>query len=177
MEEEVDFGGFGREWSPDKPEMAYKLALFGLTDTEIAEALLISMTQFERWRAIHSEFDYFLRKGRVHAMANVAHSLYRSATGFEHEEEVASKHKDGTVEVVKVKKYYPPNPWAAVKLLALRSPEKWAENPKTVENKQLNIYNITNNNLDCSDFSVDEMRLLKKIGIKGLPSQAIGEND
>src|ERR1041384_7074197 len=57
----------------------FELALLGLTDDELAEALGISERTLENWKLRHPEFLEALKRGKSLADAEVAHSLYRRA--------------------------------------------------------------------------------------------------
>lgn len=60
---------------------AYKLALLGMTDVEMAEQFEITIKAFEGWKLKHPEFKGALIDGREEADASVAQSLYRRAVG------------------------------------------------------------------------------------------------
>lgn len=62
------------------PERAYRLALLGLTDAEIAAALDCSVSTLRKWYEAHPDFCQAVRDGRTEADAKVAASLYKKAT-------------------------------------------------------------------------------------------------
>jgi hypothetical protein len=65
------------------------------------------------------------------ADAEVAESFYKSATGFEKEVEEAKVVNTGDfqqrVEIVKIKKYFPPERGAQLSWLKNRQPQKWRD--------------------------------------------------
>lgn len=110
------------EWMNDQ---AYRLALLGLTDEEMAEAFGISHDTLYRWQNEHSAFSEAIQKGKVRADANVAHSLYKRATGMVVTAERAMKNKDGEVVIAQTKTEIPPDTGAAVRWLANRQRGRW----------------------------------------------------
>src|SRR5216683_2182387 len=60
---------------------ARRLALLGLTDTEIADLFGISPDTLYEWRRRHPEFSDSLDAGKIEADAEVAESLYHRARG------------------------------------------------------------------------------------------------
>jgi hypothetical protein len=63
---------------------AYKLALLGLTDLEIAEQFGISELTLNRWKAEYPQFCKSLNDGKVPADAEMAASMYKRGLGFEY---------------------------------------------------------------------------------------------
>lgn len=73
-------------WKPDMPMRAYKLALLGMTNKEMAQVLGITIKTFESWIIKVPEFYKAITAGRTEADTEVAASLYKAATGFEYDE-------------------------------------------------------------------------------------------
>jgi hypothetical protein len=76
-------------YRPELCEMVRRLALLGLNDVEMADAINIDVHTFSDWKARHREFRQALARGGVQADAKVAQSLYRSALGFTQKTEKA----------------------------------------------------------------------------------------
>lgn len=68
------------KYNPDTyPEKAFKLALLGLTDAEMAVSFDVTEQTFNNWKRAHPEFFESLKSGREDADAKVAGSLYKRA--------------------------------------------------------------------------------------------------
>lgn len=119
-------------------EQAYKLALLGLTDKEMADIFNTSEQTFNAWKHAHPEFLESLKKGKDLADAKVASRLFERAMGYEHDSEeikVLSDPETGSyVERVPVRKIYPPDPTSAIFWLKNRQPRIWRDKQE-VDNK------------------------------------------
>jgi hypothetical protein len=98
-------------------EQAYKLALLGCTDIEMAEYFQVCEATFHNWKIDFPSFLESVNRGKVIADANVASKLYDRATGAEWIEQQAFKVKRGSnneeVQIVNVKRAAPPDTQAA----------------------------------------------------------------
>jgi hypothetical protein len=65
--------------------LVYRLALLQATDKEMADALEIELSTFERWKLEHPEFKESIREGGVRADAKAAERLFNRACGYERE--------------------------------------------------------------------------------------------
>lgn len=113
------------------PDRAYKLALLGCTNVEIAEQFGLTDTGITGWIERHPEFKAAIHAGRVPADSEVADALRKRALGFEWEEEVATKvkvdqHREEVV-ITKVKRIVPPDTMAASLWLRNRKTTSWQE--------------------------------------------------
>jgi hypothetical protein len=72
-------------YRPELCELARRLALLGLTETEMAEAFNIDVGTLIEWKARHKEFREAIERGGVHADAHMADSLYHRGLGYRHE--------------------------------------------------------------------------------------------
>lgn len=118
--------GRSSSYDPAMNEQAFKLALLGMTDKEIARFFGITEQTLNVWKHEHSGFYESLNAGRDKADAEVAKSLYRRATGTEVFEERLA-HRNGVQEVVRVRKEIPPDPGAAALWLSIRQRRRWAQ--------------------------------------------------
>lgn len=104
--------GAPTKYNDRTPEQVYKLALLGLTDSEIADVLCVCEATLNNWKREHPEFLESLNRGKIHADAEVAASLYERARGYSHPEEKVVM-QDGVPEKVEITKHYPPDTNAA----------------------------------------------------------------
>jgi len=126
---EKNAGGRPVKYDSTMPERAFRLALLGLKNDDIALALGIRRTTFYDWMATKPKFSESIKRGQVDADVAVAASLYKRATGFEIEEEklfakAEVETKDDILRI-KVKKYFQPETKAAEIWLRNRRPKEW----------------------------------------------------
>lgn len=130
------------------PQQAFKLAILGCVDSEIASNFNISAETLCRWKDKHPEFGQAIREGGEPADAAVADALRQRAMGYEWEEEVATKVKvskdEEKVIITKVRRIVPPDTQAASLFLRNRQSKKWrdkveVEHSGTVETRAARI--------------------------------------
>lgn len=121
--------GPGRDslYDPAMNEQAHKLALLGLTDEEMASFFGVSVQTFYNWQKAHIGFFEAVQSGKVVADAEVAHSLYKKATGITYEVQRLRKNKEGESEIVKLSVYEPPDTGAMKMWLVNRRRDNWAD--------------------------------------------------
>lgn len=138
------------KYEPDYPEKAYKLALLGAKNIEIAEFFEVNEDTIYEWKKVYPEFSEALKNGKVKADAEIASSLYERAKGYEYIEQQVVKIKVGrfeeSVEVVAVKKVAPPDTTACIFWLKNRHPEAWRD--KTEQEITLNMHEIALDELE-----------------------------
>jgi len=100
-------GGRPTKYSKAHCEKVTKLCLLGATDREIADFFEINVDTFYEWKKKHPEFSEAVREGKLTADANVAHSLYQKAVGYEKEFIRTGKDKDGKEVEIKTTRFYP----------------------------------------------------------------------
>jgi len=115
--------GYSQAYHCDK---AFKLALLGCTDKEIAELLEIAESTLNNWKLKHPEFVESLKKGKEDADSNVADRLYQRAMGYEHDD-VDIRVCGKAIIQTKIRKYYPPDPVAAIFWLKNRRRSDWKD--------------------------------------------------
>jgi len=115
-------------YEPAFRSRARRLALLGLTDTEIADLFGISPDTLYEWRRRHPEFSDSLDAAKIEADAHVAEGLYNRARGMS---VPAVKIFQGTPEggpvIVPHQEHLPPDVGAAKLWLRNRQPERWRE--------------------------------------------------
>lgn len=107
-------------------EQAYKLALLGLTDVEMADVLGIAEKTIYEWKKEKPEFSQALKNGKDLADSDVSKKLYERATGYEHVETKFFCH-DGEVIKEDTIKHYPPDPVSMIYWLKNRQPKQWRD--------------------------------------------------
>lgn len=125
--------GYDPEYHPRK---AFKLALLGVSDKDIAHIFDITAQTFKEWKKQYKELSLSLLDGRIDADAEIAHSLYHRAKGYEHKEtvfHVVRVDKDlDEVKATETIKHYPPDTKAIALFLANRTKaaeHRWVERP------------------------------------------------
>lgn len=111
-------------------DQAFKLCLLGATDEELADFFEVAVKTIYNWKDEHPAFLQATIDGKVKADAEVAHSLYRAATGHEMTAEKVVKVKDEKgerFEAVRYKQFIPSDPNAAYKWLCNRRRTDWRE--------------------------------------------------
>lgn len=115
-------------------DLIEQLAMLGMDDREIADALDITKHMFTRWRKRHKSIQVVLQRGRVIASARVVDSLYKKANGFSvPEEKLFYSAKHNRVVRAQTRKYYPPDTVAQIFWLKNNRPEDWRDK-KEIEN-------------------------------------------
>lgn len=131
----------GRPSKYDKnkhPNAAYKLALLGMTNEEIAEMMCIDVSTLYDWKVKHKDFSEALQGGGAFADAEVAMSLYKRAKGYSHPEEKVFCFQGEIISHDTVK-HYPPDTSAAVHWLSLRQGKKWKNTDQAEQQKPMPI--------------------------------------
>lgn len=120
--------GQGRKSSFDPRfiKTAFQMALLGATNGQMAKAMDISTETLNQWMHKCPEFKQSILEGREMADAQVAKSLFQSATGYSHPE-LKVFCNDGKITTHRTVKHYPPNATSAIFWLKNRSPEKWRD--------------------------------------------------
>lgn len=126
--------GAPTKYNPEYHDVtAYKLALLGLTDKEIADIFDVEEKTINNWKKKYPDFLQSLKKGKTIADANVAKSFYHRACGYQHEEDKIFVH-EGQPVVVPTTKYYPPDTAACFIWLKNRKANAWKDKQE-VDNK------------------------------------------
>jgi hypothetical protein len=109
-------------------ETAYRLALLGLTDAEVAEFFGVDPSTIYRWDEAHPEFCETRARGKLDADAKVAESLYKRAIGYD-QEAVKIFMPAGRDEPVYAPytERFPPDPMSASLWLRNRQSKRWKD--------------------------------------------------
>ena len=103
-----------------------KLCKLGATDKEIADFFSVDESTINNWKNDYPEFLESIKKGKIEADSNVAHSLYHRATGYSHED-TDIRVVDKEIVETPIIKYYPPDPTAAIFWLKNRRSKEWRD--------------------------------------------------
>lgn len=126
-------------YNPEYIEQAYKLALLGLKDTEIAKFFDVKEQTINNWKIKFPDFFESLKKGKLDADGEVVKSLYNRALGSRVKIQQAIKVKniyyengkkvreDEDVEVVDLIQEVPPDTTACIFWLKNRCPAQWRD--------------------------------------------------
>jgi hypothetical protein len=120
-------GGRPTVYKPEILDEVKEMAVSGATDVEIADYLEVSVQTLYNWRAKYPEFLEALKSGKEEADERVVSSLYKRATGFEHESVKIFCNKDGEVTQVPFREYIPPDTTAAIFWLKNRRKDEWRD--------------------------------------------------
>ncbi len=125
------------------PEQAYKLALLGLTEAEMANVWDVAIDTVTEWKRVHPEFSASITRGKVAADADVAVSLRHRALGYSHKA-VKIFLPQGATEpvIVPYEEHYPPDTQAASLWLRNRQPAKWRDKTEVDLGADINIRRV-----------------------------------
>jgi len=119
-------GGRPTAYRAEYAQQAIKLARLGATDAQMADFFGVSEQTLNNWKRREPTFFESLKAGKLLADAEVAHSLFQRATGYEHED-LDLRVIGGKLRKTKIRKIYPPDTTAAIFWLKNRQPEKWRD--------------------------------------------------
>lgn len=121
-------GGRPTKYREENAGLAYRLALLGLTDEELAKVFEIDPVTLYRWDTAHPEFRKARARGKLPADAAVAERTYQRALGYSHDA-VKIFMPAGADEPVYAPytEYYPPDTQAATWWLKNRQPALWKD--------------------------------------------------
>lgn len=164
---------WAKKWKPEFVRHVFYLSLLGANDVQISQALGVQRSVIDSWKRKKPEFLEAMNKGKLMADAKVSHSLYLAAIGYSHPDKVVlsnrvRKYNDKGVcihehtepLIVDTVKNYPPNVTAAIKWLQARQPQQWG-NKLEIKGKVDHTHK-----LDLSQFSEEELEVIKKLGIQ-----------
>lgn len=112
-------------YAPSMDEQVYKLSLLGMTDEQMARFFDVSRNTFHRWKTENSGFRDAIQRGKEIADAEVAHALFKRATGMRIVSEKAMKGPDGSIIITQTVTELPPDSRAASHWLANRRRTAW----------------------------------------------------
>lgn len=126
-------------------QQAEALCKLGATDKELAAFFEVNEATVNRWKQDHPAFCESLKKGKLHADANVAERLYQRAMGYSHPEVHVSNYQ-GEITLTPLTKHYAPDTVAAIFWLKNRRPDQWrdkTEREVTVKYEEMSDAELT----------------------------------
>jgi hypothetical protein len=116
-------------------EQAYKLCLMGAVNADLARAFEVAPRTIDNWLRNEPVFRSAVAQGRQFADGDVAHGLYRRATGYTY---YSSKPflSDGEPITVPYEVHCPPDVRAAIFWLRNRQPARWRDGPKPAQDSE-----------------------------------------
>lgn len=121
-----DLGGRPSKYKEEFNKQAFKLALLGATDKDLADFFEVCESTINNWKLEYPEFLESIKKGKDEADATVASKLFHRACGYKHKDVHISNYK-GEITITDLDKHYPPDTTAAIFWLKNRQPEKWRD--------------------------------------------------
>jgi hypothetical protein len=119
-------GGRPSSYKPEYAEVAKKLAWFGATDRDLAEAFGVAISTVGQWKIQHPDFLAALKAGKDEADDRVERSLYARAVGYSYDAEKIFC-SNGEVTRVPYVEHVPPSDTAMIFWLKNRRPDQWRD--------------------------------------------------
>lgn len=108
-------------------EQAYRLALLGMTDEEVAKFFQVHVDTIYEWDKVHPSFSEARASGKESADAKVAERLYKRALGYSHDAVKIFMGHEGEPVYAAYTEHYPPDTQAARWWLQNRQGKKWQD--------------------------------------------------
>ena len=128
MSDDDEKRGVGRptKYKQEYEELAYNYCLLGATDAKLAIFFDVDESTINNWKIDFPEFLESIKKGKEIADSHVAQSLFKKATGYEHEA-VKIFNDQGSAMVVPYVEKFAPDTTAAIFWLKNRQPALWRD--------------------------------------------------
>lgn len=149
-----------RKWryNEDRVREVYELCLMGASDEDIARVMGVEVGTIDSWKRKYPEFLAAMRRGKDSADARIAASLYKRARGFWIVEDDIKMYR-GEIIRTPVRKYYPPDSWAAHKWLTIRQRNRWADVSRSESMQTL----VNINKFDLSSPTMEQLEFIRQI--------------
>ena len=153
------------EITDEQIKQAYRLALLGIKQPDMADVLDIPLTTFEKLIRRNTELRRAIKKGGKIADSRVVAALYERAKGYSHPDIHISNHK-GEITITPYMKHYAPDPVSCFFWLKNRQRDLW---------KDKQDVNVTGE-LKLQQLSDEELELKKQAMLRQLdiPLKAVG---
>lgn len=131
--------GAPTKYKPEYNQQAFKLALLGATDAEMADFFQVHVDTIHEWKKVHVLFSDSVNDGKVKADSEVANKLYDRALGAKWTEQAAFKVRNQKesgvfteeVVIVDLQKGAPPDTQAISLWLRNRKSSAWKDKTET----------------------------------------------
>lgn len=121
-------------YKPEYVDQAYKLALLGCTDAQMADVFDVATSTLYEWKKEYPEFSESIKRGKEIADGEVAASLFQRALGYSHKAvKIVADAKTGAEHIVEYVERYPPDTQAASLWLRNRQPDKWRDKQEVAQ--------------------------------------------
>ena len=123
------------QYKPEFAKQVMNYCLLGATNKELGRVFGVDERTINRWLVTKPEFCQAVKDGREDADANVAHALYRKATGTwtQPAVKIVADAKTGAEHVVHYEEHFPPDTAAAFIWLKNRQPHRWRDKKEVHE--------------------------------------------
>lgn len=120
------------DYRPEYARMAATACSLGATDSDLAKLFDVSDTTIDNWKTAHPEFLGSVKEAKSLLDQQVEQSLYRRATGWEHDavKIMAVAQGEGlgsAIEKVPYVEHYPGDTTAMIFWLKNRQPARWRD--------------------------------------------------
>ena len=95
------------------PKMAHIMAVAGMIDKDMAVAMGVHKSTFDKWKNDHPEFKKALKKGKIGPNKRVEAALLLRALGYFHPDVHISNYR-GDITITDIVKHYPPDTMACM---------------------------------------------------------------
>jgi hypothetical protein len=113
-------------FKPEYVDIAASLVKNGATDSDVAEALKVSIKTVRRWQSAHADFCQALVVPAGGPDDRVERSLFQRAVGYDFETEKIFQYEGTPVRVPTIE-HVPPDVGAQMKWLKHRRPDRWPD--------------------------------------------------
>ncbi|MGZ8181238.1 MAG: helix-turn-helix domain-containing protein [Methylobacter sp.] len=138
MNTKVNEGGRPTSFKSEYIELAFNYCLLGATDEQLADFFNVAKSTINLWKQKQPKFLDALKRGKTQADANVAHSLYKRATGYSHPDVHISNYQS-EITKTEITKHYPPDTTACIFWLKNRQPKLWKDRVEVKEESVVRI--------------------------------------
>jgi len=133
--EEILPNGRKTLYKPEYDQIAFNFYVLGADNTKLAEYFEVDQKTLNEWMHKHPTFLHAVKEGRDLSSSNVAGALYKRAMGMHYEEDQVLSNG----EVVRVKKYLPPDTRAMQFYLRNKNSQLWKDKHEVEITGDLNL--------------------------------------
>lgn len=116
------------KYKAEYAELAYKLTLLGMIDTQLADFFEVHESTIHQWKIDYPEFSESIKKGKEISDVEVVMALRKRAIGYSYDE-IKTEESDQGKKVTTTNKEVAGDVGAQVFWLRNRHPDKWSNNP------------------------------------------------
>jgi hypothetical protein len=151
--------GRPQKYQDHYPKLAEKFTKLGATDKDLADLFEVNIDTIHDWKKTFPQFSDSLKKGKEIADSLVIQSLFKRATGYEHEDTDIRTVSvgNGISQIVEtpIMKKYPPDPTSMIFWLKNRRPQEWRD-------KQEVDHTTAGNKIEQVVYYLPQSNLIKK---------------